>query len=607
MTALLDKVADLAIAPLTNTPLLSTATTFELLSLPGDIYRFPDPLKQGYYAWVWNRSASTGFPNVGDADRNGQAERVRVIARDVGLGTLTVVRGASPINLNVAGGEYWLVGAMNAQIIEDIDDRLWDISGGVLTTTKNVTAPKLTLTSELDMVAAAGVAPINLFEDPGNGTSKVQITAPPALSGDIPIQLLGTLPGGVEFLTISPTGVMGTSPATTAISLDDAYNEGRIIIADVGAVEIQGNGLQLTDTQPALLFETTNAGPSTFNWRFIASSVDSFHLQRGDQDEDIDDDAFVNAFRYDGDTRRLGLNGAAAPSDLLHLFNPITGPTRIRLQPLDNLDVSDVGILIVNSGGVSLWEFGHDISSNAFIFGRLTFANPALGILNSDGRVSVGKAPGVGIGDTAARLDVFNPTASLAAGYFRQAANFPAVVIKSDATNSPLLALQPLSTTNVRGDIFFGLRTSGASTPFAGDMWYDNTNDRLEFRHGSSLTRAITTRFGPDYGPTQQVSIVGVNITVATGGHYQVSGAAFPAADVLEGIIITGAGPKDGDTIMLRMATGSGQITVSTVAGNIRLNGNSNIALNVINDTLVLMFIAATSQWVQVSHSNNAI
>ena len=174
-----------------------------------------------------------------------------------------------------------------------------------------------------------------------------------------------------------------------------------------------------------------------------------------------------------------------------------------------------------------------------------------------------------------------------------------------EATNAPLIELQPLLATNARGDINFGQRTSSASLPAVGDAWFDNTNGRLEFRHASSLTRAISTPFGPNYGPTQQVSIVGTSITVTSGGHFQISGAAFPAADNFDTIVITGAGPKDGDTIMLRMATGSSQITVLTGAGNIRLNAGANVGLNVVNDTLVLMFISATSQWVFCSHGNN--
>ena len=122
MTDILDRVADVAMAPLTNTPLTSAAVTFEFTDQGGDISRFADPGSLGYDAYVWLRAPTgTGFPHVVDADRAGVAERVRVTARDLGAQTLTVTRGAGPIELDVVGGEYWLVAGMTAQIVEDID------------------------------------------------------------------------------------------------------------------------------------------------------------------------------------------------------------------------------------------------------------------------------------------------------------------------------------------------------------------------------------------------------------------------------------------------------------------------------------------------------
>lgn len=606
MTDILDKVADLAIAPITNLPLTSTATVFTIDDLAGDISLFPDPLTQGYFCYIWQR---TDFANVGDAGRAGQAERVRVTSRDVGAQQLTVVRGTSPIDLNVAGKEYWIVLSMNADLIEQIDDRIFDLTGIALSTTKSIIGTDLLLDVSLNLrTPAVGVAPVNLFESPANGSSFISLEAPDALAGSFPIVLPDALPGGTEFLTIDATGVMGTSLGTAAISLDASYDAGgaglgRIMTADAGPVEIQGaDGLRLNTSIPKIEFETDLA---FFNWRIAANAFnDVLAFQRGDQDSDISDDVFETLFVMDGTTRRIGIN-TTNPQELIHANQSAGGgAAKLRLQTADPLQDASVTFF---DQTVARLEIGLDNSANAFIIGRLSFANPEFGISTADGKVSIGKAPGTGATGISGRLDIFNDDSATVGLLIDQRIDFGALVVASLAISQPLVILQP-SASNARGDISFSTnRTNTATAPGVGEMWYDAVNDRLEFEHASSLTQAISTPWGPSYGDTQQVAIVGVNITVASGGHYQVAGAAFPAADILEGIIIAGTGPKDGDTIMLRQATGSGQITVSTTAGNIRLNGNANIGLNVVNDTLVLVFLAATSQWVQVSHSNNAI
>lgn len=592
MTTILDQPADLAIAPITNLPLSSTDTGFVLGGLAGDISLFPDPATTSeYYCFIWKR---TGNATVGDAGRVSEAERVRVTARDVPTQTLTVTRGSNPIELNVAGAEYWIVLSMHAQLIEDIDDRIFDSSGGELVTTKVVNIPTLRVSSALDVRSNA---PLRLFNT-GN-TQSVALDAPASLLASYGLEMPDALPGGVEFLTLAPSGKIGTSLGTAPSSLDDAYNVGRIIMADGGPVEIQdAGGLQVTHTQPVVLFETTNTGPSTYNWRFVASTVDTFHLQRGDQDEDISDDAFVNAFRYDGLTRRMMLHGTPEPQDTLHIQNPLTGATRIRLQPFDGLAVSDVGVLIVDSAGASQWELGHDVSAAAFVIGRPNFTNPYLALLNTDGRAAFGKIP-----SAAWRLCVFNNQSGLGGVLIDQDQDQVTLRLESAAITSPLIELVP-DPNNDRGDINFAARFQPAS-PITGDMWYNSLLQRMQFQF-SGVVRDFATRYGPAYGAEVPVEIATGAITVNTGGGQYVVDGEGSASDVLESIVVVSNGVQDGDTIVLRPASGV-TITVSTTLGNIRLNGNMNIALNVVNDTLLLMYRAASGQWLQLSHSNNAI
>ncbi len=286
MTTILDPALDLSLAPLTNTPLTSTATTFELADQAGDISNFPDPVALGYYAWVWARDPS--FPNVGDANRAGVSERVRVTARDVGAQELTVVRDAvSPIDLNVSGTTYWLVAPMNAKYVDDIDERLFDFVGGNLVTTKTVDVATM-LANQIDMGATTpGVGLLRFLEDTANGTSAVTLQSPAALAGDVAITLPSVLPGGAEFMQLDAAGLITTVAAIATVTLDDAYDEGgagagRIITADSGPVEAVTGGFQTTGNPAVLIYETTDA---TFNFRHSVAAG-FWTLQRGDEDTD---------------------------------------------------------------------------------------------------------------------------------------------------------------------------------------------------------------------------------------------------------------------------------------------------------------------------------
>jgi len=109
-------------------------TVVEVADQAGDISRFPDPGTLGYDAWMWPRGL--GFAAVVDADRAGVAEKVRVTARSVFDQELTVTRGPSP--LAVAASGWWIVAAVSADTIEQIDDRIFDLVAGELVRDINV-------------------------------------------------------------------------------------------------------------------------------------------------------------------------------------------------------------------------------------------------------------------------------------------------------------------------------------------------------------------------------------------------------------------------------------------------------------------------------------
>lgn len=185
-----------------------------------------------------------------------------------------------------------------------------------------------------------------------------------------------------------------------------------------------------------------------------------------------------------------------------------------------------------------------------------------------------------------------------------QNGNARAIDIDSEATTAPLIRLLPLASTNARGDIQFGLRTAGASGPSEADMWYDATNHRFEMYHGTA-TRAFATRFGPGFGPAEAKTIAGGSIS-ASSGHMVIDGEGS-VSDTLDSIANTGAGAKDGDTILIRSIGAGVTITVSDGTGNIRLNGAANFAMDTVNDTITLMWAATQSLWIEQSSSNNTI
>lgn len=213
----------------------------------------------------------------------------------------------------------------------------------------------------------------------------------------------------------------------------------------------------------------------------------------------------------------------------------------------------------------------------------------------------------IGIGDNtpSAKLDVMsNVSAQITVFLNQDHAAGRNLVIDSESTAQPLIELLALASTNVRGDIALTQRTASASNPSEADIWYDATNHRAEYYEGLQV-RAFGTRFGPNFGPEEAKTISGGVIT-ATSGHMVVDGEGS-VSDTLDTITVTGAGPKDGDLILIRSIGAGVTITVSDGGGNIRLNGGANFAMNTVNDTLTLMWAATQSLWIEQSSSNNTV
>ena len=91
------------------------------------------------------------------------------------------------------------------------------------------------------------------------------------------------------------------------------------------------------------------------------------------------------------------------------------------------------------------------------------------------------------------------------------------------------------------------------------------------------------------------------SITV-TGTYHTVAGEGA-ANDNLDTIV---AGSADGQIVILRKASAAHDITVRNGNGNIYLNSATDFNLNHRRDTLMLMWCAELSEWLQVGGSGNA-
>lgn len=292
--------------------------------------------------------------------------------------------------------------------------------------------------------------------------------------------------------------------------------------------------------------------------------------------EDTTGDVGINELTPDA---KLHVTSAAS---LVALIEATTGTAQLNLRDSAASDENQVGILGV----------GDDLQlmAGGVVFFHMDAADER-----------------VGIGDTtpSGKLEVFsNVSAQITLFINQDHATGRNLVIDSESTTMPLIELLALAATNARGDIALSQRTASASAPSEGDIWYDATNHRAEYHEGSQ-TRAFGTRFGPSFGPAEAKTIAAGVIT-ATSGHMVIDGQGS-VSDQLDTITVTGAGPKDGDLILIRSIGGGVEITVADGTGNIKVNGASSFVMNTVNDTVTLMWAATQSLWIEQSSSNNAV
>lgn len=223
-----------------------------------------------------------------------------------------------------------------------------------------------------------------------SGLNAVTVKAGATLAGDIDFILPIALPAGTEFLTIDSAGQLGTIVGASG-GLDAAYDSGgagagRIIVADNGAVEIQGaGGLQITHTDPELLFETTGV---VFNWRVNATSGNLFQIQRGDLDTDVSDDTFESILVIDGSNRRVGIH--TAPVVDLEIDASALGLGRVAAIRVGSEIGQDSSIQFFEDS-TPRWEIGYDDSEGALVLGRISFTNPVILIKDTSGAVGIGE------------------------------------------------------------------------------------------------------------------------------------------------------------------------------------------------------------------------
>jgi len=430
-------------------------------------------------------------------------------------------------------------------------------------------------------------------EDVANGVAAVTVDAPADLTGaggSYAMELLDALPASEQFLKINAAGKWTTNPGASG-TLDAAYDSGgpgagRVINANAGPVEVNGQGILLAPTS-RIVWETDVA---SFNYRTIAQ-LNRFDIQFGSQDADASDDVF-NTFltlSKDSGDNRIGLN-TNTPSDLLHLIESGSGAARIRLQT--NVAAVDVSIMFLEQT-TARWEIGYDDSEGGFVIGRLSFANPVLFVEDTTGLVGIGTvAP-------TAKLSIFSNIAGQVALFLDQDnATGRGLVIDSEATSQPLVEFLPL-TGNSRGDIAFGTaRLADPSAPAEADIWYNAGDETLNFQT-SAITLGLPGQFTAlRFGPTAIATIDGSKNITITRGH-QVVAAGVGVADFLDGIIHPNA--KVGDVLIL-VADGGDSITIrdgvvpSGGADSIRLEaGTDRLLFN--NGTMCLRYNG--TKWIQ--------
>lgn len=195
-------------------------------------------------------------------------------------------------------------------------------------------------------------------------------------------------PVGNQVMQITPAGVISFINGGGG-TLDTAYDfggagAGRIITADAGPFEVAGaGGIQVTHTDPLILFETTGVGD--YNWRIVATTDNTLRFDRGDQDADVSDDTFDPVFVIEGVNRRVGIN-EIAPASELHVTS-LSGSCRVDIEAAAAADAS----MKFAQGATNRFRLGYDNSVAGFVIGRETFSNPVLFIEDITGDVGIGE------------------------------------------------------------------------------------------------------------------------------------------------------------------------------------------------------------------------
>lgn len=476
--------------------------------------------------------------------------------------------------------------------------------------------------------------------------------------GAYAIELPDALPVGTEFLTISAAGKLATSAGSAVVTLDAAYNGGSVITADAGPVEAAGaGGFLASHSAPVYGLETTGlernyritAGQTAGILEIQVGDADAdisddvfatmLAIDGGNQrlgfgtaapvtlahfvgpvgldavirlDAPVGMDAAVTLFE-DGVSRwKIGYDdsagglvvgrlsfanptifvedttgdvgiGTVAPARKLHVI----GSSVDGIQALIEATQPNAALAFKASGTTDDLQVRVEAVDNDM---RL-YAGAGTALMHLDGADA---RVGVGTTTPAAKLEVISNVAAQIALLVNQDANGIGLSIDSEATAAPLLELLPLADTNARGDIAFGQRTAGASAPAEGDVWYNATDHRLEFYHGTA-TRSLGTRFGPAFGPSE-VKVIAAGVITATSGYMFLTSEAG-TADTLDTIAVTGAGPKVGDTIFLRN-TATHVITLAHGTGNLRLDADAAKVLN--NMDHIVLFWTGTN-WRQLT------
>jgi hypothetical protein len=170
------------------------------------------------------------------------------------------------------------------------------------------------------------------------------------------------------------------------------------------------------------------------------------------------------------------------------------------------------------------------------------------------------------------------------------------IISSTQATANGILAL---TKSDVSGGVVIAITNAGTGRDIQGNSanWYVTPEGDATFN--SVTTTTGNTLSGVTYASTMEtINTATMPITDAF-TWYKVEGEGA-ASDTLSTI----TGGTDGRYIILTAYDDAHTITVDD-AGNIELNGSSH-ALDSLSDVLTLMYVAASSKWIELNFSSNA-